>query len=389
MKTATRLWSHGFIRTLSGLAIVAAPTCALFFGLVSTEGANTPSAAVQALSSVVVNADPASGKTDPTAVAGSMSCVECHKSEIAALKVSKHNSSITLITSHPKIAEFAKAANVALEDVLQDSICSSCHATQQDTGKGVHAIGSVSCESCHGGASGKPEWLKLHGDKKKGINAAVRAACGKAGMIRASNIYRITKNCVGCHVVSNQALVNAGHPVSTQKWKFELVGGSSGEVRHNFQVDQKVNGEAPTAWLKHAKGASEENRQRMKYLIGMLVDLEVTLGALKTVPKAAGKSDFAKGHAKRLKAVAKKLKEAVKELEDTTPAELAAAQEAIDDIGRISSLNFKSQDGAEIAEPKIAAAASALAENNDGSKLGKLDSVVKKRAKPRGDAYTP
>ncbi len=127
----------------------------------------------------------------------------------------------------------------------------------------------------------------------------------------------------------------------------------------------------------------------MKYLIGMLVDLEVTLGALKTVPKAAGKSDFAKGHAKRLKAVAKKLKEAVKELEDTTPAELAAAQEAIDDIGRISSLNFKSQDGAEIAEPKIAAAASALAENNDGSKLGKLDSVVKKRAKPRGDAYTP
>ena len=57
MKTATRLWSHGFIRTLSGLAIVAAPTCALFFGLVSTEGANTPSAAVQALSSVVVNAE--------------------------------------------------------------------------------------------------------------------------------------------------------------------------------------------------------------------------------------------------------------------------------------------------------------------------------------------
>jgi hypothetical protein len=102
MKTTTPLWSHGLVRTLSGLAIVAAPTCAMFFGLVSTEGANTPSAAVQALSAAVVSGDPASGKTDPTAVAGSMSCVKCHKSEVDALMKSKHNSSITLITNHPR-----------------------------------------------------------------------------------------------------------------------------------------------------------------------------------------------------------------------------------------------------------------------------------------------
>ena len=388
MKTTTRLWSHGLVRTLSGLAIVAAPTCALFFGLVSTEGANTPSAAVQALSAAVVSGDPASDKTDPTAVAGSMSCVKCHKSEVAALMKSKHNSSIDLITNHPKIGDFANAVGIAnAAGALKDRLCVGCHATPQDTGDGLLALGSVSCESCHGGASGKPEWLEAHG--KKGIDEDGRADCDKAGMIRAPNIYRITKNCVGCHVVSNQALVNAGHPFSTQKWKFELVGGTSGEVRHNFQVDQKVNAEAPTAWLKNVKGASAENRQRMKYLIGMLVDLEVTLGVLKDVPDGAGKTDFAKGHAKRLKAVAKSLKEVVKALGDDAPAEVAAAQEAIEDIGRISSLNFKSQKGAKKAAPKIAAAASALAENNDGSKLGKLDDVIAKRAKPRGDAYTP
>jgi hypothetical protein len=359
----------------------------MFFGLVSTEGANTPSAAVQALSAAVVSGDPASGKTDPTAVAGSMSCVKCHKSEVDALMKSKHNSSITLITNHPKIPAFAKAAGIPAANVLKNALCVGCHATPKTAGGGIEAISSVSCESCHGGASGKPEWLEAHG--KKGIGPAGRANCDKAGMIRASNIYRITKNCVGCHVVSNQALVNAGHPVSTQKWKFELVGGTSGEVRHNFQVDQAVNADTPTAWMKYTKEASAENRKRMKYLIGMLVDLEVTLDYLKGVPKADGKTAFAKGHAKRVKAVAKNLKEAAKALGDDAPAEVAAAQQAIEDIGRISSLNFKSQDGASAAAPKIAAAASALAENNDGSKLGKLDSVIAKRAKPRGDAHTP
>ena len=56
MKTVTRLWSFRLFRSVSGLAILAAPVCALFFGLIPTEGANTPFAAVQTLGSAVVGA---------------------------------------------------------------------------------------------------------------------------------------------------------------------------------------------------------------------------------------------------------------------------------------------------------------------------------------------
>ncbi len=116
-------------------------------------------------------------------------------------------------------------------------------------------------------------------------------------MIRASNVYTIAKNCFNCHVVLNEALVNAGHPASN---KIEFLGWSIGEMRHNFQKNQKKNADAPTAWAEYAKGTSE-NRRRLKLVVGHLVDLEVCLTNLGNV-KAGGKGDFAKGNSKRAKA---------------------------------------------------------------------------------------
>lgn len=384
MNFATRLWSMRSVRTLTGITVCAVPICALIVGTQSTEGANAPVAATQVLSNAVLGAP--GGTLNPSAVAGSTKCVECHKSEMAALTKSKHHSSLKLIEAGGNIAKYAKAVGIGAADVMKDSVCVTCHATPQGDAGSVHAISSVSCESCHGGSTGDPEWLKLHATK--GITDAQRKQCDEAGMIRASSVYAIAKNCAGCHLVSNQDLVNAGHPVTT-KWDFELVGGSSGEVRHNFQMDQKKNAVAPSLWLKLNEGASAENRRRQKYLVGMLVDLEVTLGYLKSVPKADGKEDFAKGHAKRLKSVAKNLEKAVKELGKAAPEELVAAHEAIEAMGRVSSFNFKSQAAAMIAEPILAASAQAVAEKYDGSTLAALDKLIEKEVEPRGDAFTP
>jgi hypothetical protein len=380
MNITTRL---RLVRSVSVLAIVAAPVCALFFGLVPTEGANPASAVVQTLSSAVVGADPILDKIDPAAVAGVMSCTKCHKSEIAALNKSKHHSSDKLIQSGANIAKYAKAVGIKTADVLNNSLCVRCHATPQDTGAGVHSLGSVSCESCHGGASGKPDaWLKLHATEN--ITDKQQAECDQAGMIRSSNIYAISKNCFQCHVVANEDLVNAGHPASN---KIELVGWSSGEVRHNFQVDQKVNAEAPSLWLKNNKGASAENRRRVKFVVGVLVDLEVTLNNAQHAK--AGRSDFVKGCAKRLKNSIGLLEDISDDLGGGTSADILALQEALKKLGKVTSSKIANIDAAKEAYPLAKAAAQSFETKFDGSELKALDKLIKKEGKPKGTPYSP
>jgi len=309
-------------------------------------------------------------KTDPAQVVGSESCVKCHKSELAALAKQKHHTSLAKTTGGNATKYIAAVGG-------SNSLCITCHGTPQGTGDAVKAVSSVSCESCHGGAKG---WLELHG--KKEVDRATRhEQCDKLGMIRASDVYTIAKNCFNCHVVFNEALVNAGHPYSN---KIELVGWSSGEVRHNFQLDQTKNAAAPSAWMEYA-GGKPENRKRIKLVTGHLVDLEVNVRNLATVGQGMGKKPFAKDGAKRAKAAAKALEEIAEALGDAAPAELKAALEAWDDIGRVSSINFKSQEGCEKAAPLIAAAAAAFAAQHDGSKLGALDELAGD-TKPRGTA---
>ena len=107
------------------------------------------------------------------------------------------------------------------------------------------------------------------------------------------------------------------------------------------------------------------------------------------VPKANGKKPFAKGNAKRLKSTKKVLDKMVKALGKNAPQEIVDAQQAIDDMGRISSFNFKSQSKAKQAAPVVANAAQSFAANSDGSTLGVLDALIKKEAKPVGTVYSP
>jgi len=169
-------------------------------------------------------------------------------------------------------------------DLLKDSICADCHATKAVRNGQVKVISGVSCEKCHGAAGGEQGWLNRHqsyhasmpiprADETPEHRAARIKACDEAGMIRSSNLYSLSKACFNCHIVGNEKLIAAGHKSASA---FDFVSWSSGEVRHNFLVNKSNNADAPSLWMERT-GGNAENRRRMKFVVGTLVQLETAL----------------------------------------------------------------------------------------------------------------
>jgi hypothetical protein len=101
----------------------------------------------------------------------------------------------------PKSNDFARA--VGLKDKYDvGGACVKCHATvfQGDANAGV------SCESCHGAASG---YLKAHQEKgDPGYQAALKV--GMTPLVGDMN--RWAQQCTSCHVMDDARLIEAGHP---------------------------------------------------------------------------------------------------------------------------------------------------------------------------------
>ena len=100
----------------------------------------------------------------------------------------------------PKSDEFAKAVGLA-DKYDPAGLCATCHATvfRGDVNAGV------SCESCHGPASG---YVEPH-QKKDAYDASV-AQFGMTRLI--GNFAGWTQQCTNCHVMSDSRLIAAGHP---------------------------------------------------------------------------------------------------------------------------------------------------------------------------------
>ena len=102
-------------------------------------------------------------------------------------------------------AAFARAFDPAVSDwvdfVYQPSgPCARCHATVVNG----YADYGVSCESCHGPAQSYLEPHKEEGNRPAAIAAGLWDIYGKPEVWGAV--------CMNCHVLSNQALIAAGHP---------------------------------------------------------------------------------------------------------------------------------------------------------------------------------
>ncbi len=334
----------------------------------------------------------------PEKVSGRQVCTICHVAEQAAWEKSSHNTKAWSLLSHPKAEGFAKALGVT--DIKGNSACTQCHGTQQvKQGKLVIAEGN-SCESCHGGSGGANGWLKQHFDfgtgrkLTRGITiaqlledraketpahrAAREQACQAAGMNRSADAFDIAANCLQCHLVPNEKLIDAGHPMSS---RFEFVEWAQGEVRHNFLFDPTKNADVPTGWSDRQPGGTADSRKRLMYVAGQLADLFVNLQIRANVTSVKRRSLGDEANDRILD-----IHEALTEANIADLAELLTALGKLDKktLGTITDGDPQKYGGA--AQAVEAVARKFVAANQDGSKL---PDSIKIPSKEKGVAYQP
>ncbi|HUG69618.1 MAG TPA: multiheme c-type cytochrome [Pirellulaceae bacterium] len=300
---------------------------------------------------LVVPTEAISGATvDPSRVEGHAKCIDCHLPEVKAWEASKHATrSFDLLRTAPTSLQYAEKLGIRPADIARNSICATCHATQQrdDVGR-LRVVSGVSCEACHNGSGGDDGWLNAHasygppGTRREEESAAHyaqrMAACGQAGQIGSANVYELVKRCFACHVVDNEALAAAGHDHGDG---FEFVTKALGEVRHNFFLDRQANAEVATLWtdpLHHGSGRNAAGRKRVLFVLGQMVDLETSLRNLANATEENELSDLM---VERIEdafgLLAEDLLEELKETEiaEVTEATAAAAPvlEKLDDEG--------------------------------------------------------
>ncbi len=335
---------------------------------------------------------------DPEKVFGRQACQVCHAPAAAAWEQSSHNKKAWSLLDHPKAAGFAKALGVA--DIKGESICTQCHGTQQKKAGKLTIYEGNSCESCHGGAGVLGGWLFTHFDYGFGRRptndskidefladrsketpehrAARDAAVKKTGMNRSADAFEIASNCLQCHLVPNEKLVEAGHPMST---RFEFVEWSQGEVRHNFLLSRKTNAEVPTNWADRNPGGTVDGRKRLMFIAGQLADLEVSLRsrAKVTETKRGSLGDEAND----------RILDMQDELAQHGIDELKPVLAAIADIDKKSLKDVTPADPAtytKAADAVAAAAKSFVTAHHDGSKLPATIAIP---AKAKGVVFQP
>lgn len=303
--------------------------------------------------------------TDFKKVIGPNACAECHKVEAEVWKKTHHFSTFKNMPRSKEAREIAD--KLKIRRIKAESLCLNCHFTTQADGKKKKPITGISCESCH--SAGK-DWEKLHSEfsgktektESKADAAARWKKAEKLGMIRPAAIYKLAKNCYGCHVVPQEKLVNiGGHPAGSP---FELVSWSQGEVRHNL-------------WYSKGKKNTKASpgRKRVLYIAGLAVELET---ALRAVGVATKNKEYAFRMARRADTARKKIK--------VLAASIPEASEitAIAQLGFSAGLKLNNEAALSAAADGIAVKALALIEKYDGSTFSAVDPMIPGEDKYKG-----
>jgi hypothetical protein len=305
--------------------------------------------------------------SDPAKIVGPNACAECHKQEAEAWKGTHHFKTFREMPRRKEANEIAERMGV--QRIRSESLCLTCHYTVQDKENKKQPIAGISCESCH---SAGEDWIKVHSEfsgktEKTETKAEAEARWKLAdskGMIRPSSLYRLAKNCYGCHVVPQEDLVNkGGHPAGSA---FELVSWSQGEVRHN-------------TW--HSKG--KENvpasaaRKRMLYLVGLGVELET---GIRAVSHATARKRYAFEMAKRVDRARKQLTAAANSAPNVP--EIAKMVEYAYSAG----LKLNNERFLTAAADGVSKLLASITEKYDGSTMAGLDSLIPALDKFKGTA---
>ena len=363
-----------WLMTLSGAVTLAAGTLA-----VSRAGA-VPAVEGPAAGGVQAAASPAEAAKAAKTIGPEQSennCASCHAVEDEAWQNTRHYATFNERHRSPRAQEILQA--MGLRTMKRVDTCRQCHYTSVMVGDAVTPQWGVSCESCHGpgkdwnGIHNRPagnptapalKWGTIKNETAADRQARLGAAAAK-GMIHSAMIYDIATNCFGCHTVPNEELVNKGkHHAGSD---FDLVAWSQGEVRHNFVS-------SPGAPDKPTNRPASANQRRRLYVVGAMVDLEVSLRNLAGVKQKGG--DFEKAMIERVTRGRGKLQAMVKAV---AIPEIAAAVAAVP-------ASVDASVPASVAEG-LRNAGRQFAAKNDGSALGPLDALMPKAVK--GTVYKP
>lgn len=306
-------------------------------------------------------------------------CKKCHVSEVASWMKTVHflSPEQRLYKYEGNTKKYADALGIGREELLSTSACADCHGTVALEAGKKKVIAGISCERCHGPAGGEDGWLNPHQSYHESMKipreqetaehkAARHKRMDDAGMIRSTNIYGLAKNCYGCHLIGNEKLVVAGHKAAST---FDFVSWSDGEVRHNFFMDKNTNAAAPSLWMDTENGTAE-NRKRVKFVVGALVQLETALRRRATatnpaiIPQYGGIAAAANGKLAQINGVA------------GTPETFAVAALAGPLLGTLFVPMPTDKDTYTAAADKVAAQAQAFVKAHDGSKLAGLDALI-------------
>lgn len=170
----------------------------------------------------------------------------CHVRENNWWKDDKHFSSAELFFNRdPKYVKVAGAYGISETNLARGNTgCMACHGTIMSGRESREVDSGVSCESCHGAGSG---FLDVHDDKPDGYQKGLRL-----GMVENSDLNVRAKTCVRCHYITDQKLINAGHPTGADfeyvrkikevatHWKHPLE--SAGQLQPAFASAMRARG---------------------------------------------------------------------------------------------------------------------------------------------------
>ena len=333
--------------------------------------------------------DQAAPGVDPSRVMGVRACLGCHGAETLSWMKSAHERSHLQLRG-PNVKKYAEALELDPGTVRESQACIRCHATGQlNQGGTVQASTGVSCESCHGAAGGDDGWLNAHAVYGPNGTAFHQESeehrkwrfdrIEKAGMVRSHQIYEMARKCLECHLVDDEALVNAGHKIGNS---FDYVGQTTGELLHNFHEDQNVNAKGPTLWARRTGGEFIQ-RDRKKFVIGLLAEIEA---ALLAVSRVDDESDYSDSLIERAAGGWGALAEFGEELEDDFPGKLAEIVELLEEIEDLDAADEESREQAAEWAKTVGALAREYADG-DGSSLEVLDDLLEDLVEPVGEVF--
>ncbi len=306
-----------------------------------------------------VDADVGFLRCDPAKTLGPDSCIKCHEDEMLRWKQTPHYATFETLHRKPEAKEIAE--RLSLRSVKRNDQCTKCHFTTQTLEGRDRVVAGVSCESCHGGAQ---DWVVLHSDyggptiakagetpehRRKRIERSI-----SAGMNNPANLYLIARQCLACHTLPNERLVNVGgHASGTPE--FELVAWSQGKVRHNFLGTDGL-----------ANAPSSPERLRVMFVVGVMADLEASLRA---TASASEKAAFGITAAQRAARQKRRLYEISQLVEN--PQVQAAMQAALG-----VRLKLNNREALVAAADEIGRAALEFAATADGASLAAIDPLL-------------